>query len=131
MTEYSLGGAVYLSSLLVMMFFGVAHDVVPVYSDPWDYPVHVYGWVIGLSLWGATIAYLQAIKMDSRRTSFSWRVLCVEWITAPAAGMLVFWGAESASTPRLVVASIVLCAGYAGKRVVEAVTDRVFADKDG
>lgn len=97
--------------------------------DPSGYSATTYLWVFWLSIWGATIAYLQRIK--ARPHSFSIITLLIEWVTAPAAGVLAFWACEAAQVDRLLMASSVLMAGYGGKRAVSFVGARIANKRDG
>lgn len=113
--------------MLLMALIGVAYgaDVFPHtgHDGAGDYGLSTYLWVSWLSIWGATIAYLQRIKTCS--ASFSWLTLLIEWITAPAAGVLAFWACEAAGVDRLLMASSVLVSGYAGKHVIAMAAERM------
>lgn len=86
-------------------------------SGPGDYPFGTYLWIGWLSLWGASIRYLQTIKGDPR--TFRASVFLIELWAAPACGMIAFLLAEAAGGDRRLMWVSVILAGYAGKRFIE------------
>ena len=116
-------GREYTGALLAMgwavMGLAAGLDGAPKDHDPAQYALGTYLWVGWLSIWGATVSYLQKIK--DRPAGFSWRILAIEWITAPAAGVLAFWAGEAMEADLLLTASSVFVAGYAGRQFVSRV----------
>lgn len=114
----------YTGALLALTWaaVGLAAGETARIHDPALYEPTTYLWVCWLSIWGATVAYLQRIK--ERPAGFSWRILAIEWITAPAAGVLAFWAGEAMEADRLIVASSVFLAGYAGRQFVARIEKR-------
>lgn len=110
----------YTGALLALMWgsIGLVYgaEFAPKQHDPALYDVATYLWISWLAIWGATVSYLQKVK--DRPSGFSMRVLAIEWITAPAAGILAFWAGESIDADRLLTASAVFMAGYAGRQFV-------------
>lgn len=110
----------YTGALLAMAWslagVAVAAEVAPRHHDPAMYDVATYLWVSWLAIWGTTVSYLQRVK--ERPAGFSWRILAIEWVTAPAAGILAFWAGEAGEVDRLLTASSVFLAGYLGRQFV-------------
>ncbi|MGY6215005.1 phage holin family protein [Methylolobus aquaticus] len=109
------GGVLTAAALSAAASIDLPDPSVP--PGPWDYPLGTYLWVGWLSLWGASIRYLQTIKGDPR--IFRVSVFLIELWAAPACGLIAFLLSEAAGGDRRLMWVSVILAGYAGKRFIE------------
>jgi hypothetical protein len=88
-------------------------------KDPLTYSVITYVWVIGLSVWGGAVSWVNKIKLGHVR-AFNIMELAGELITSAFAGMLTFWLSEQAAFPPLVTAALIGVSGHMGSRAILA-----------
>lgn len=123
MVRAALGGAMVCLVTVLSAAASVPVHVPGPEKDPFGYDLLTYGWVLWLSLWGATVAYFQGIK-NQGPSGFSFWVLFIEWLTAPAAGLSAFWLSEFFEQPRMLTAVFVFIFGYLGRNAVQLMVKR-------
>lgn len=84
----------------------------------------VYAWVVWLSWWGASVAYLQRIKSKGPN-GFSWWVFFVELLTAGFVGYITFTLCELNAIDARTTSIVVAIAGHTGTRAIFIIRDRM------
>ena len=91
--------------------------------DPVDH-LTIYLWVLWLSWWGASVAYLQRIK-DKGPSAFSFWAFGIELLTSGFVGYVTYTLCEVENLNPKVTSVIVAIAGHMGTRAIFLVRDRV------
>jgi len=79
------------------------------------YPLLTYLWVLGLSVWGGLVSFIQKVRSGSVRP-FNIFELFGELMVAGFVGMLTFWICESSGMPELVTAACIGVTSHMGTR---------------
>lgn len=96
----------------------------------WILNALAYGWVIGLSMLGGSVGYLQKVKAG--KVAFRWAALIVEMLTSGFVGLLTYFLCQSAGVGEALTAVMVGVSGHMGTRALmqlEAVYKRLFPDQ--
>lgn len=93
-------------------------------KDPQNYSFIQYAWVVGLSVWGGVVAYLQKIRQVS--IEFNFGAMVSEMITSSLAGILAFFICEMAGIGGLMSAICIAIAGHTGGEFVSRVKGGVW-----
>lgn len=98
-----------------------------------EYSWSTYLWVLWLSWWGASAAYLQRIK-NKGPSAFSWWSFFIECFVAGFSGLLTFYMADYHGLDERLVAVGVALSGHFSTRAIfllrESVLSRVRANGD-
>lgn len=94
-------------------------------KDPQNYSLIQYAWVVGLSVWGGVVGYLQ--KMRQSASEFHLGAMVSEMITSSLAGILAFFICELAGVGGLMSAICIAIAGHTGGEFVSRVKGGVWS----
>lgn len=98
------------------------------FSEIGNYPALTYLWVLWLSFWGASVAYLQKIKQKGPK-GFSLWVFFVEIFTASLVGLITFYLCELQQIDGRLTAINIALASHMGTRAIFLISDKLFPMK--
>ena len=93
-------------------------------GGPQDPPIAVYLWVLWLSWWGASVAYLQRIK-DRGPSGFSVWIFFIELLTAGFVGFVTYTLCDLQGLDQRMTSIVVAISGHMGTRAIFLVRDRI------
>jgi hypothetical protein len=86
-------------------------------KDPFNYAVVTYAWVLAISIWGGTAAFIRRVKLRAGG-HFSIAEWVGECVISGFVGMITFWLCESAGIPPLMQAVCIAITAHMGSRAI-------------
>ena len=86
-------------------------------TDPTNYPLLTYLWVLALSTWGGVVNFIQKVRSgESQRWSIT--ELFGEVVISAFAGIMTFYLCEASGFDQLITAALVGISGHMGSRAI-------------
>jgi uncharacterized membrane protein YeaQ/YmgE (transglycosylase-associated protein family) len=89
-------------------------------KDPTNYAAFTYVWVLGLSIWGGVVSFMQKVKRG-RAHVFNLMEFIGEIVTSAFAGILTFWLCQEAGFDGIISAALVGISGHMGSRIISMI----------
>lgn len=86
-------------------------------KDPFNYAVMTYAWVLLISIWGGTAAFIRKVKTRAGG-HFSIAEWVGECVISGFVGIITFWLCEQAEIPRLYSAALIAITAHMGSRAI-------------
>lgn len=87
------------------------------FSDPNNYSVLTYLWMLWIAAWGGVVNYISRVKRGAV-ARFSFVELLGELVISAFSGVVTFWICEAVQLDSLITAACVAIAGHAGGKTV-------------
>ena len=86
-------------------------------KDPTSYPLLTYAWVLGLSVLGGFVSFINKLK-EGKTRAFNIAEFLGEIATSAFTGVITFWLCENAQFSPLITAALVGISGHMGSRAI-------------